>query len=303
MTAIDDFLSELLIERGFSPNTHEAYRLDLLVLTRWLEAERGAPAPLREASAEELRAFLQDEARRGVQASTIARRRAALRMFYRFLVREKAVKVSPARDLEAPRTRKNIPDTLNPDQVDALLTAPTTDSPFGLRDRALLELLYATGARISEVLGLDLSQAAEALARHRRGEPVSLRVCGKGSKERTVPLSQRALLSLKTYIDEGRPKLGRKRGPALMLTRSGQRLARQDAWRIVKDALKRAGIKKRVSPHTLRHSFASHLLSGGADLRVVQELLGHAKVTTTQRYTHVDRERLLSIHQQFHPLG
>lgn len=297
---IDDFLSEIKIERGVSKHTSAAYQRDLTILYKWL-AKRGLD-DLDEITPSVLRTFLMEEKAKGLAATTIARRKSALTMFFRFCVAEGFLPETPADQLDVPKTRQTIPDTLNHKQVDALLNAPDTSDALGLRDSALLELLYASGARISEVVGLNLSTMEETLRAGLFTE-TTLRVFGKGQKEREVPLSKRALEKIDRYIKIARPQLDKGHSPSLLLTKNGRRLDRRDAWRSIKACLLTCDLPKTVSPHTLRHSFASHLLAGGADLRVVQELLGHARVTTTEKYTHVDRDRLLQIHRNFHPLG
>jgi integrase/recombinase XerD len=297
---LDDFLAEIKMERGVSKHTSDAYQRDLRILIKWLE-KRGLD-DLDEITPAVLRQFLMEEKARGLAATTIARRKAALTMFFRFLVAEGEIPETPADQLDVPKAMQTIPNTLSTVQVEALLSAPDCSDPLGLRDKAMLELLYASGARISEVVGLNLISVKETM-RSGLFTETTLRVLGKGSKERQVPLSVRALEVMDQYIQVARPGLDKRKHEAFLLTRNGHRLDRRDAWRIVKGCLLTAALPETVSPHTLRHSFASHLLAGGADLRVVQELLGHARVTTTQKYTHVDRDRLLSIHRKFHPLG
>jgi integrase/recombinase XerD len=297
---IDDFLLEIKIERGSSKHTSDAYQRDLGILYKWL-AKRGLD-DLDEITPSLLRTFLMEEKARGLAATTISRRKAAITMFFRYLVAEGQIPETPADQLDVPKAMQSIPNTLSTLQVEALLQSPDTSQPLGIRDRALLELLYASGARVSEVVGLDIDTVDESLRAGLFGE-TTLRVFGKGSKERLVPLSVSALRALDRYIKEVRPQLNKQQCPAFLLSRTGLRLDRRDAWRSVKKYLLIASLPESVSPHTLRHSFATHMLSGGADLRVVQELLGHARVTTTQKYTHVDRDRLLSIHKKFHPLG
>lgn len=299
---LSDFLESLAIERGLSPQTYAAYERDLTTFFVWLE-DRGH-SEIADVVGAVVRQFLREEKARGLKATTVARRKAALSMFFRFLVGERILTENPVDEAPTPKIYQSLPPTLSVAQVEALLVAPVGDDPLALRNRALLELLYASGARISEATGLQLKAIQRSLdSRFSGDEEVVIRVFGKGRKEREVPLSKRAIQALRTYLHNGRPRLDKNRSSHFLLTRTGQTLDRRDAWRIVKSCLAHAELPLTVSPHTLRHSFASHLLAGGADLRVVQELLGHARVTTTQRYTHVDRDRLLKVHQKFHPLG
>jgi integrase/recombinase XerD len=292
-----DFLDHLTIEQDASPLTVEAYGRDLRGFVRSLPGAGN----LLGADAGSVRAFLAAEHARGLDAVTLARRLAALRALYRFLAAEGRVASNPTERIVAPRTARKIPRVLAPAQVDALLAPPAGKGRVACRDRAALELLYATGARASEVVKVREADARHALA---AGEAPVLRVIGKGRKERLVPLGGRAREALARYLELARPKLDRARRPELLLARTGAPLDRRDVWRLVKRALVRAGLPREcASPHTLRHSFATHLIAGGADLRVVQELLGHARVTTTQIYTHVDAERLQEVHRRFHPRG
>jgi len=232
----------------------------------------------------------------GLSAATIRREVSAIRTYYGFLVGEGRASDDPSDRLETPRRGRSLPDTLSVKEIEALLAAPGIDEPLGWRDRALLELGYGAGMRVSELCGLALTDLLL---------PEQLvRVFGKGGKERLVPLGRSVIGSVAVYLNTRRPEIdrGRSRGRVLLNAR-GQPLSRVGAWGIVKRAAARAGIRKRVTPHTLRHSFATHLLEGGADLRSVQEMLGHADLSTTQIYTHVDREYLRSVHKQYHPRG
>lgn len=301
-TYIDDFLDEILVSRGLSKHTFDAYRRDLQLFLAWLDQR--SLDDLEAIDTSLIRQYLREERLRGLKITTINRRKSALSMFFRHLYAEGIIDENPAELLDSPKTPRTIPAALTKDQVKALLDAPSRDSALGLRDKALLELLYASGARISELIELPLSEAELSLQKAQQNlSATTLRVLGKGRKEREVPLSPRAIEALARYLSEARPKLKPKKSKGLWLTRTGRPLDRRDAWRSIKTLIKKLGLPGRISPHSLRHSFATHLLSGGADLRVVQELLGHSRVTTTQRYTHVDRDRLLAIHQKFHPLG
>ncbi len=296
MDALADFLDYLAIEQDASPLTVEAYGRDLRFFQQSL-----AGTSLLAADATKVRAFLAAEHEKNLDPRTLSRRLASLRALYKWLASEHRVTKDPTADILAPRVWKKIPRVLSPEQVDALLAKPPGRGSVVKRDHATLELLYATGARASEVVKVREVDARRAL--EEREHPV-LRVTGKGRKERLVPLGGRARAALAVYLEKARPKLDRRRAPELLLARTGAPLDRRDVWRIVKRALVRAGLPRdAASPHTLRHSFATHLLAGGADLRVVQELLGHAHVTTTQIYTHVDAERLQQVHRKFHPRG
>jgi integrase/recombinase XerD len=232
----------------------------------------------------------------GLSAATIRRAVSAIRTYYGFLVGEGRVTEDPSDRLETPRRGRTLPDTLSVQEVEALIAAPGIDDPLGWRDRALLELGYGAGLRVSELCGLLLTDLLL---------PENLvRILGKGGKQRLVPIGRNIIGAVSIYLHSLRPTLDRgKSGGRVLLNARGEPLSRVGAWGIVKRATERAGIRKRVTPHTLRHSFATHLLEGGADLRAVQEMLGHADLSTTQIYTHVDREYLRSIHKQYHPRG
>ncbi len=294
--AIDDFLRYLTVECGLAANTVAAYGRDLERFRRFCEIARIVD-PAR-ADADDVRSFLWTEERRGLDARSIARALAAIKGFFRFLVAEGAVPRTTILALESPRVWRRVPEFLSPAEVARLLDAggAAASGPIELRDRAILETLYATGARVSEVAALDAASLRLDLGH--------VRVFGKGRKERLVPLGRSAAAAIERYLASGRPHLRGRAGtqePALFLSRRGRRLGREQIWRIVVARCRAAGIRKRVSPHTLRHSFATHLLANGADLRVVQEMLGHASVATTQMYTHVETDRLRAIHERYHP--
>lgn len=298
--AVENFLCALAVERDASPHTVAAYRRDLEALLVALPAGC-RPQDLR---SEHVREHVARLRARGLSARSVSRALAALRSLVRFLRDEGQLEHDPCEGLATLRLGKSIPRVLSPEQVEALLQAASGQAPLDLRDRALLELLYATGARASEAVGLPLRAAAEALAGP-SDAVATLRVLGKGRKERLVALGGRAREALARYLECGRPTLARRRdGGRLLLSRSGRALSRVDAFRIVRRRLAQAGLPPEcASPHTLRHSFATHLTERGADLRVVQELLGHSRVTTTQVYTHLDRARLLRVHREHHPDG
>jgi site-specific recombinase XerD len=302
--AVESFLTTLSLERDASPHTLAAYRGDLSALIRTLP-EGSAPGDV---SNEHLRGHLAGLSARGLSPKSIARSLAACRSLFRFLREEQVIADDPTAGIAAAKQASPIPRVLQPDQVDALLAAPQGHAPLTLRNKALLEVLYATGARASEVAHLNLRTVEEALSSP--GDVVTVRVLGKGSKERLVLLGARAQHSLVRYLEEARPRLLRARrrvsvrSGRLLLSRTGRPLSRIDVFRIVRRHLALAGLPPTcASPHTLRHSFATHLVERGADLRVVQELLGHSRVTTTQIYTHLDGARLARIHQAFHPNG
>lgn len=290
---VQSFLDHLSVEAGLSPHTIEAYRRDLQPFHRFLEAKKRMVEKIR---AEDLVQYLMKRRREGASSATVARNLVSIRMALRFLNAEGKLSDNPAADLDSPKLWRRLPEVLRPEEVEKLLTAPDPEKPHGIRDRALLEALYATGARISELLGLRVDAV--------NLEVGFLRVRGKGNKERLVPLGRKAREAMRRYLDEERPRLATKREAAqVFLTKSGRPLDRVNAFLLVRRYCKKAGIKQRVSPHSLRHSFATHLLQGGADLRAVQELLGHASISSTQIYTHVDQSKVKELHKKFHPRG
>ncbi len=290
---IERFHDMLWLEQGLSGNTLDAYRSDLEGLAKWLKP-RGAK--LLSASRADLFGYLEHCVKRGARPRTTARLLSSLRRFYRYLVREKLTKDDPTALIEAPKLGRPLPKSLTEEQVEKLLNAPDINTPRGLRDRAMLEALYATGLRVSELVNLLSMQV-------NLTEGV-VRVVGKGDKERLVPLGEEAIKWINRYIAEGRPDLiKRKPTPVLFPGNRGEALTRQAFWHNIKRYARAAGIQTALSPHTLRHAFATHLLNHGADLRVVQMLLGHADLSTTQIYTHVASERLKSLHAQHHPRG
>jgi integrase/recombinase XerD len=291
---LEGFRDFLALEAGHSENTVEAYLRDLQRMAEFA-ASKGVRDP-GQVTRTLLRDFVYLLKDLGLSAATIRREVSAIRTYYAFLVGEGRVPADPSDRLESPRRGRVLPDTLTVRDVDALLAAPHVDQPLAWRDRTLLELGYGAGLRVSELCGLLLTdlQLTDNL----------VRVFGKGGKERLVPIGRSVIGAVAVYVHQLRPELDRgKSGGRLLLNARGQPLSRVGAWGIVKRAAERAGITKRVTPHTLRHSFATHLLEGGADLRAVQEMLGHADLSTTQIYTHVDREYLRSVHKQYHPRG
>jgi integrase/recombinase XerD len=289
---LEGFRDYLGLEAGHSRNTVDAYLRDLRRMGEFALA-RGVREPGAVTSTH-LRDFVYLLKDLGLSAATIRRSVSAIRTYYGFLAGEGRVRNDPSDRLETPRRGRVLPDTLTVAEVESLLAAPGLDHPLAWRDRALLELAYGAGMRVSELCGLGITDLLlpEGL----------VRVFGKGSKERLVPLGRNTIGAVSVYLHQLRPTLDRGRGAGrVLLNARGEPLSRVGAWGIVKRSAERAGIRKRVTPHTLRHSFATHLLEGGADLRAVQEMLGHADLSTTQIYTHVDREYLRSVHRQFHP--
>ena len=289
---LEGFRDFLTLESGHSHNTVEAYLRDVRRLGEFA-ASRGVREPGR-VSRSLLRDFVYLLKDLGLSAATIRREVSAIRTYYGFLVGEGRVAEDPSDRLETPRRGRALPDTLSVSDIESLLAAPHIDEPLAWRDRTLLELGYGSGLRVSELCGLGLTDLLLT--------DNLVRVFGKGGKERLVPVGRSVIGAVSVYLHTLRPTLdrGASKGRVLLNAR-GQPLSRVGAWGIVKRAAERAGIRKRVTPHTLRHSFATHLLEGGADLRAVQEMLGHADLSTTQIYTHVDREYLRSVHKQFHP--
>jgi integrase/recombinase XerD len=291
---IDGFMGHLAVERGFSPNTLEAYSRDLLGFLDFLE-KKGVKS-LQDVAPVDVQGFVGALRARELSARSVARHLAAVRSLFRFLRRERVIGANPTASVSSPRVGRSLPKALSRGEVDAILASPSGEGPLGMRDAAMLELLYATGMRVSELVGLDQSQVAFVTG--------TLQVRGKGGKERVVPVGEYALAALQSYLAHGRPRLLKgKPTTALFLNRSGKRISRQGFWKILKGYGQRTGVSRKVTPHMLRHSFATHLLEGGGDLRAIQELLGHADISTTQIYTHVARARLKEIHKKYHPRG
>lgn len=292
LTAFRDYLAA---ERGMAKNTVLAYERDLSKFREWI-AGGGLPNYLKP-GVRELTHYLAYLKEGGLAATSVARNLIATKMFYRFLRLEERVEQNTVELLASPKLWERIPQVLSPEAVEKLLNAPRNEDRFYLRDRALLETLYATGSRVSEVVNLQLVDL--------HIESAFCKCTGKGNKQRVVPLGVPAISMLKIYLQDLRPVLtqGDKDNPWVFVSKGGRQLTREMLWILVKKYVRRAGLNAKVSPHTLRHSFATHLLAGGADLRTVQELLGHANIRTTQHYTHVDRSRLQAVHRQFHPRG
>jgi len=287
---VAEYVAHLAVERNLSPRTVESYARDLRQFGSWLLAEG---IGLGEVDRATVRSYLGQRRDAGLSARSAARALSALRGFLAFLIRESVVSTNPAADLESPRLWRTIPHTLSSDEVEALLAVPDVATPAGLRDRAMIETLYATGVRVSELVNLTVDGL--------HLDPGFVRVLGKGRKERLVPLGQSAVAWLERYLRDARPALNRHRRPEVFLNLRGGRLTRQGFWKILRGHGVRAGITTHLSPHVVRHSFATHLVENGADLRAVQMMLGHASLTTTEIYTHVARERLRRLYDEKHP--
>lgn len=291
---LDLYLNYLVVEKGLAKNTLESYSRDIVKYLEYIES-RGYtdPGEIRSVDVASFMAALKEA---GLGSRSRARALSSLRMFHRFLVMENYCASNPSAILEAPRTLRKLPEVLNVREVDALLASAAGSGAADIRDHAMLELLYATGLRVSELVNLKLGDVNPSAG--------YLLTFGKGAKERLVPMGETASSSVMAYIRSARREQDRKGGNEfLFLTRLGDRMSRQSFWNIIRKRAYQAGIRKDVSPHTLRHSFATHMLENGADLRSVQIMLGHADLSTTQIYTHVTRERLQKIHEEFHPRG
>ena len=290
---VDRFLDAIWMERGLSQNTLGAYRADLMTLGRGLAVNEKT---IDKANKSDLLDFIADRVESGAKPRSTARQLSSFRRFFRYIMREGMRDSDPTADIEMPRIGRSLPKTLSEDEVDALLNAPNTDEPLGHRDRAMLELLYATGLRVSELINLKQSQI-----NFNQGV---LRIVCKGDRERLIPLGEESQRWLQDFIDGPRMEiLLERQTDYLFPTRRGDRMTRQAFWHIIKRYAEKAGIRRKLSPHSLRHAFATHLLNRGADLRVVQLLLGHSDLSTTQIYTHVARERLKDLHGEHHPRG
>ncbi|MBK6618426.1 MAG: site-specific tyrosine recombinase XerD [Nitrosomonas sp.] len=295
-TLVDEFADALWLEDGLSRNTISSYRADLLKLSRWLDEKRHAGGGLANVTQADLLAFLSSGILQGAKASTASRALSCMRRFYRYLLRQGKIKLDPTLNIDSPRIPRYLPTNLSETEVEMLLATPNIQQPLGLRDRAMLELLYATGLRVSELVNLQISQVRQDMG--------IVHILGKGNKERLVPLGEEALHWLMQYLQQARPTILRgKHSSKLFITAHGEAMSRQAFWYLIKRYTLQAGIDKPLSPHTLRHAFATHLLNHGADLRVVQLLLGHTDISTTQIYTHVASERLKQLHAKHHPRG
>ena len=291
---LDEFCDALWLEDGLAGNTLAAYRRDLAQFAAWLEHQHALP--IERASHAELLDYLAYRGNSGAKARTTGRLLSSLKRLYRYLVRKGTISADPTLNIDAPKLPRPLPKSLTEQDVEALLAAPRVDQPLGLRDRTMLELLYASGLRVSELTGLPMASVSLDMG--------VVRIMGKGSKERLVPVGEEALAWLQRYLTESRALLlNGKISDALFVTSRAQPMTRQMFWQLIKRYAARAALTKPISPHILRHAFATHLLNHGADLRVVQLLLGHADISTTQIYTHVARERLKQLHAKHHPRG
>lgn len=294
---IDQFLDAIWSERGLSNNTLAAYRRDLQSLSTWLKENQPPSLSLLDVSKLHLLQYIAWRGTNGAKSSTMARVLSSLRRFYRYHVRINSITEEPTALIESPKLGRPLPGTISETQVEALINAPHIEEPLGLRDRAMLELLYATGLRVSELISLDHTQISL--------QQGVLRVMGKGNKERLVPMGDEAVDWLERYRLDARPILMQGKGTSnqFFVTQRGSGMTRQAFWYIVKRYAQIAYMSQNISPHTLRHAFATHLLNHGADLRVVQLLLGHSDLSTTQIYTHVAQARLQELHRKHHPRG
>jgi integrase/recombinase XerD len=291
--AIEDFILHLATERGLSDNYQLSTRRSLESFAQWAGKMREI-AEVEKVTLSDLHEYLSHRKRLGLAAASIKLEIVALKIFFRWLMTRGRITKDPADVIPLPKLERYLPDTLNPPAVEALLAAVDTTAPLGLRDRAMLELLYASGLRASELMGARLENLDL--------EHGIIRVTGKGNKTRVVPVGAKAREAITVYLERERPQLVSKRtGSHVFLARHGQGLTTVRLWQIVKAYAKRAGLSQNVYPHLLRHSFATHLLGGGADLRIIQEMLGHADIATTEIYTHVENSRLQEVHRRFHP--
>ncbi len=289
---LDEFINYLSVEKGLSKNTIASYRTDLLSFLNYLESK--GFSNIEKIKRDNITVYLLHLKDKGLSGNSVSRALVAIKMFYRFLAQENFIKDNVAGVLESPKLIRPLPNVLNLAEVEKLLSAPDIRDWMGIRDKAALELMYATGMRVSEMVDLPTSTINLDMG--------FIKCRGKGDKERIVPIGTHAKDSISRYIEKVRPSLLKSKSDNhLFLSRLGKRVSRQSFWKMIKKYAKKARIRKEITPHTLRHSFATHLLERGADLRVVQEMLGHSDIATTQIYTHINKERLKSIHKQFHP--
>ncbi len=289
---IEQFLSYISVERGMANNTLSSYKRDLCKFADYLKSKK--IDSIDKVSRQMINLFMMAEKDRGLASNSVSRELACIKSFFKFLLKENIIKENAATIIESPKLWKKLPFTLSVSEVEALLNAPNVRDLMEMRDKACLELMYATGMRVSELVNLKMDDI---------NMGVGFAKCfGKGSKERIVPFGKKAKESLERYLEKSRPQFLKKSiSNYLFLTRLSKPMSRQTFWKIIKRYVKVARIKKNITPHSLRHSFATHILERGADLRIVQEMLGHADISTTQIYTHVSKDRLKSIHQKFHP--
>jgi len=292
---LDEFCDNLWLEDGLSRNTLDSYRRDLVKFGAWLERQRGLS--IIQATHGDIQGYLANlVVAQKARPSSTGRNISSLKRLFRYLLRQGRIVADPTLQIDTPKLPRNLPKSLTEQDIEKLLDAPDSHTPLGLRDRTMFEVLYATGLRVSELVTLRVTQVSMDMG--------VVRVMGKGSKERLVPLGEEALDWLRRYLADGREVLlGKQISDALFITARGEGMTRQMFWYLIKKHARHGGLSKPLSPHTLRHAFATHLLNHGADLRVVQMLLGHADISTTQIYTHVARERLKQLHAQHHPRG
>ncbi len=291
---IEGFGHYLVTERGLSQNTLEAYARDIRKFATFLEGI--AKTSFNGVRPGDIVEYMITEKRKGMAINSLARNVVAIKMFFRYLAGEKLVETNVADEIDTPRLWRHLPEVLTVEEVNKLIELPDTTTAAGIRDRAIVEMLYATGMRISELVDLKLNQF----------EPVEqFAICrGKGSKERIIPVGGQATEWTKQYVRDIRPSLSRNKKPAeLFITRFGRKFTRQGMWKLLHKYIDKLGLEKTITPHTLRHTFATHLLQNGADIRVIQAMMGHSNISTTQLYTHVDTNRLKSIHKKYHPRG
>ena len=290
---VDQFLDWIWLESGLSQHTITAYRTDLKVYAKWLA---GRKTSLANASRADLLDYLSFRMQQGTQSRTVARFLSTMKRYYQFAIAQKWLTTNPVKDVVMPKTMRHLPKVISEQEVEKLLEAADTGSNYGLRDRAMLETLYATGLRVSELVNLSLSEV--------NLQAGVVRVTGKGNKQRLVPMGEEAISWVERYLNSSRPQLLRKQiTDAVFLSSRGSAMSRQAFWQIIKKYAAMIGLKPDLSPHTLRHAFATHLINHGADLRTTQMLLGHSDLSTTQIYTHVARQRLKSLHAKHHPRG
>ena len=291
---LNDYLHFLQVERQLSSNTLSSYRRDLETYINHLNQEQGLQS-LNQVDRSHILIHLENLRNQGISARTVARHISSIRSFHQFLLRDKVTEQDPTVHLEMPQIEQKLPKVLSIQEIDALISSPNRDKPQGIRDVAMLEILYGTGMRISECIGLNLEDVHLTMG--------FVRVYGKGGKERIVPLGKGAIRACDQYLQMARSKLQGKypKTDAFFINQRGKRLTRQGCWKLLKEHATNANIKKEITPHTLRHSFATHLIENGADLRAVQEMLGHADISTTQIYTHISKTRLSEVYKQFHP--
>lgn len=289
---IDIFLNYLSVERGLSINTLDSYREDLKFYMDYLAANH--IDAISKTTKNEVVNFMFSQKDKGLSPNSISRRLTAIKVFYKFLTRERILKADPISQVDSPKLWRKIPEALSLNEVEVLLAQPNTRCIQGMRDKTFLEILYATGMRVSEAANLKVADVNLDVG--------FIRCLGKGNKERIIPLGKKAIESINKYVSASRKQLlNKKESEFLLLSRFGKRISRQSLWKIIKKYARQANIEKPIKPHILRHSFATHLLERGADLRSVQEMLGHSNISTTQIYTHINKDRLKSIHKMYHP--